>query len=199
MSALTRMSIRKIVFDIETKNLFAEVGSANPEALSIALVGVWDSATDTYTSYLEDELSKLWPLIEQADVLIGFNSDHFDIPLLNKYYPGDLTRIKSVDLLKEVKAAIGRRIKLDTLAQATLGLKKTATGVKAYEWWKRGEIDKIREYCLEDVRITKELYEYARTHGHLKYFDFNEVREIPLDTSSWEDVEPTPMPHTLPW
>ncbi len=193
------MAIRKVVFDIETQNLFAEVGSASPEALSIALVGVWDSATDSYTSYLEDELPKLWPLLEQADLLIGFNSDHFDIPLLNKYYPGDLTRIKSIDLLKEVKAVIGRRVKLDTLAQATLGLQKTATGIKAYEWWKRGEVDKIREYCLEDVRITKELYEYARQHGHLKYRDFNTVKEIPLNTASWEEVDPTPMPHTLPW
>lgn len=193
------MSVRKIVFDIETKNLFAEVGSASPDSLSISLVGVWDSETNSYTSYLEEELGKLWPLLEKADLLIGFNSDHFDIPLLNKYYPGNLTRIKSIDLLKEVKAVIGRRVKLDTLAQATLGAKKTATGLKAYEWWKRGEIDKIREYCLEDVRITKELYEYARAHGHLKYIDFNEVKEIPLDTSSWEDVTPTPMPHTLPW
>src|ERR1035437_9175873 len=89
------MSIRKVVFDIETKNLFEEVGSNNPADLDISVVAIYDSETDTYQSFTEDQFSKLWPILEKADLLIGYNSDHFDIPLLDKYYPGDLTTIKS--------------------------------------------------------------------------------------------------------
>ena len=191
--------MRKIVFDIETKNLFSEVGSSDPAALDISVVCIHDSATDTYSSYTEDTLKKLWPILEQADMLIGFNSDHFDIPLLNKYYPGDLTRIKSLDLLKEIRASIGRRIKLDSVAKGTLNVGKIGHGLEAITWWKNGEIDKIIKYCLEDVRITKELYDYARKNGTLKFKEGPGVKEFKLDTSKWEDKEESAMTFTLPF
>ena len=132
-------------------------------------------------------------------MLIGYNSDHFDIPILNKYYPGDLTRIKSLDILKEIKNSLGRRIRLDLVAEGTLGRKKTGNGLEAVVWWKNGEIDKIKKYCIEDVKITKELYEYALKNGVLKYKDLSETREIKLDTSKWEEKENTSINHTLPF
>ena len=132
-------------------------------------------------------------------MLIGYNSDHFDIPILNKYYPGDLTRIKSLDILKEIKNSLGRRIRLDLVAEGTLGRKKMGNGLEAVVWWKNGEIDKIKKYCIEDVKITKELYEYALKNGVLKYKDLSEIREIKLDTSKWEEKENTSINHTLPF
>ena len=105
------MSIRKIFFDIETRNVFEDVGSNNSADLDISIVAIYDSKTDTYQSFTQEQFNKLWPIIEQADMLIGYNSDHFDIPLLNKYYPGDLTKIKSLDIMKEIRAVLGRRIK----------------------------------------------------------------------------------------
>ena len=116
--------MRKIVFDIETKNLFKDVGSNNPIDLSISVVGVYDYERDSYTAYLEEEFGKLWQVIENTDTFITFNGDHFDIPLLNKYYSGDLFKIKSVDLLKEMQKSAGRRMKLDQIAEGTLGTKK---------------------------------------------------------------------------
>ncbi|MBU6430987.1 MAG: ribonuclease H-like domain-containing protein [Patescibacteria group bacterium] len=191
--------MRKIVFDIETKNTFQEVGSNNPADLDISVVCVYDYATDRYDSYLEKDFKNLWPIIEKADMLIGFNSEHFDTPLLNKYYPGDLIKIKSLDLLKEIKNSLGRRIKLDTIAEATLGKKKIGHGLEAIAWWKKGEIDKIIKYCLEDVKITREIYEYALKNGSLKYKDGNELKEIKLDTTDWEKEEAVSITHTLPF
>jgi len=191
--------MRKIVFDIETKNMFQDVGKNDPVLLDLSLIGVYDSETDAYTSYLQEDLPALWPLLEKADVLIGYNSDHFDIPLLNKYYPGDLTHIKSVDLLKEIRNSLGRRLKLDSVAEATLGKNKIGDGLQAITWWKEGAIDKIRKYCLEDVKITKELYDYALKNGVLKYKDYGTVRDIPLDTSSWEKIENASITKTLPF
>ena len=46
--------MRKIVFDIETKNFFHDVGKNDPTLLDIALVAVYDSETDSYSSYLEE-------------------------------------------------------------------------------------------------------------------------------------------------
>lgn len=191
--------MRYIVFDIETANAFPGLARTEIDRLELALVGVYDSATDTYSSYVKEELPKLWPLLEQADLLIGFNSNTFDIPLLDRYYPGDLTRVPSLDLLVEVQNVLGRRIRLQSLAEATLGKGKKGDGLKAVEWWREGLVDKVREYCIEDVRITKELYDYARENGKLKYKDLRDLRDIKLDTAHWgQAVAAVPMTHSLP-
>lgn len=194
------MAIRKIVFDIETTNDFAEVGSREPATLELAIVCIYDSANDSYQSFLKSELKALWPTLERADLLIGFNTEHFDLPILAKYYSGDLSHIKSVDLLKEVKTALGRRLKLDTLAEATLGKKKLGHGMESLVWWKNGEVEKVRKYCIEDVKITKELYDYARTHGILKYCDGKELKDIALPNApQWESFTTSTLTHTLPF
>jgi len=191
--------MRKIVFDIETRNVRFG-GSFDPRSLDLSVICIHDSLTDTYTSYFQEDLPKLWPILEHADMLIGYNSDHFDIPLLDKYYPGDLTKIKSLDLLKEVRGALGRRLRLDTIAEATLGTNKSADGLKAVEWWKKGEYDKVVKYCIDDVRITKDIYEYALKHGGLKYKELGQIKEIKLNTSSWEKpAQKQAMTHTLPF
>lgn len=194
--------MRKITFDIETRNIFQDVGSNESTALDISVVCIHDSSTDSYSSFLQEDLPKLWPILEQADMLITFNGDHFDIPLLNKYYSGDLTKIKSLDLLVEVKKVLGRRIKLDTIAEATLGINKSGHGLEAVAWWKAGEIDKIIKYCIEDVKITKDLYDYALLNKKLKYKDLGAqgtVRDIKLDTSNWEKADDSVMNFTMPF
>jgi len=190
--------MRKITFDIETSNeMFG--GDFNPLNLDLSVVCIHDSKTNAYTCYTQEELPSLWPILEKANLIIGYNSDHFDIPILDKYYPGDLKQIKSVDLLKEIRAVLGRRIKLDSVAQATLGTQKSADGLQAVRWWKEGKYDEVKKYCIDDVRITKELYDYARKNKHLKYKDYEGVREVKLDTRGWEKDADNTMTHTLPF
>ncbi|MDB5266406.1 MAG: box helicase domain protein [Parcubacteria group bacterium] len=191
--------MRKIVFDIETRNVFADVGKNDPTLLDIALVAIHDSETNEFSSYLEEDLPKLWPIIERADMLIGFNSDHFDVPLLNKYYPGDLSKIKSLDILKEIQKSYGRRMKLDQLAEGTLNKKKSGHGLDAIMWWRQGEIEKIRTYCIDDVRITKEIYEYATANQKLLFKEGGKLNEIKLDTSEWEKPNENILTFTLPF
>ena len=189
--------MRKIIFDCETANIFTDVGSARAEDLDLSVVCIYDSETDEYSSYFQEDLKKLWPILEKADLLIGYNSDHFDIPLLNKYYSGDLTKIKSLDLLKEIKNSLGRRLKLDTIAEATLGKNKSGHGVQATVWWKQGKYEEVKRYCLDDVKITKEIYDYALKNGILKYKDAGVVKDIKLDTSKWEEKNSSSITHTL--
>jgi len=191
--------MRKIVFDIETKNIFSDVGKNDPTLLDISVIAIYDSETDTYSTYSEEELGQLWPIIERADMLIGYNSDHFDIPLLNKYYPGDLSKIKSLDILKEIKESYGRRMKLDQIAEGTLDKNKISNGLEATSWWKKGLYNKVREYCTEDVRITKEIYDYAREHNKLLFKEGGKINEIPLDTSTWEKPNDNKLTFTLPF
>ena len=177
--------MRKIVFDIETRNIFEDVGKADPALLDISIVCIYDYSTDEYSSYLVEELPKLWKSLEDTEILIGFNSNHFDIPLLNKYYHGDLNNIQSLDILEEVRKSIGRRVGLGNIAEATLGHGKSGHGLQAVEWWKKGDIESIRKYCIEDVKVTKEVYEYALKNGKLKYKDGEIVKDAIIDTKDW--------------
>jgi len=188
--------MRRITFDIETS------GGGNiidPKTMELTVVGIHDTETDTFSTFTQEELPQLWTILEKADVLVGYNSDHFDIPILNKYYAGDLSTIHSIDLLSEIKNVLGRRLKLDSVAEATLGRKKTGHGLDAVTWWAQGEYEKVKKYCIEDVRITKDVYEYALKNGKVRYSDFGEKRDIKLDTSHWENGGKASLTHTLPF
>ena len=196
------MAFRKIVLDIETQNTFQETGSNDPADLSISLLVIYDYTDDTYRWYTEKNLGELWRILEHTDLIIGYNSDHFDIPLLNKYYPGDLTSIPSLDLLVHIKNSLGRRIRLDSVAEGTLDKHKIGHGLEAIKWWKEGKIEEIRKYCEEDVRITKEVYEYALKNKRLKYKELGTIKEFPINTSTWNSykkAESPAMNHTLPF
>ncbi|KKW39206.1 hypothetical protein A3I46_00530 [Candidatus Kaiserbacteria bacterium RIFCSPLOWO2_02_FULL_54_13] len=192
--------MRAITFDIESISDSFVRGHIDVNEQELTVVAIHDSDTDDYSSYLRDELHKLWPILERADMLIGFNSDTFDIPLLNRYYPGDLSHMRSLDLLAEVQKVLGRRIRLESLAQATLGRGKSGDGMKASEWWKEGKKKEVADYCIEDVRLTRELYDYALTHGILKYKDLRDIRDIKIDTSHWNGAAAMApaMTHALP-
>lgn len=189
--------MRIVTFDIETANWLQEGESRDPLNLDIALVGVHDSHTGEYSSYLEADLPKLWKILEHTDMLVGYNSDHFDIPLLNKYYPGDLSAIKSLDILKEIHASTGRRLKLDAVAEATLGQKKIGSGIQSLKWWREGQVDKVREYCLKDVEITRKIFDYALKHSKLLYKELGQNREVKLDTKDWLEKKAAALTYTL--
>lgn len=188
--------MRKIIFDIETDGIITTVGSKEVYP-NMYVVCIYDSETDKYSSYTLEQLKDLWPILEKADLLIGYNSDFFDIPILNRYYSGDLSKIASLDLLAEIKKSLGRRLKLDSVAEATLGRKKTGHGLEAIEWWKQGRYDEVIKYCIEDVRITKDIYDYALKNGVLKYKDLGVIKDIKLDISKWDKKNGSAITHTL--
>ena len=160
-----------MVLDIETKNTFQDVGAYNPALLQVSLVGVYFYETDTFESFLEADLPKLWPRLEHSDRIIGYNLTGFDMPCLQSYYTGEIMKLPMLDLMVEITSHLGYRPKLDDVAQGTLGIGKSGHGLQAVEFWKNGEIDKLRDYCLQDVKITRDVYEYALAQGHVKVND----------------------------
>ena len=98
-----------------------------------------------------------------------------------------------------VQKVLGRRIKLDTLAEATLGKKKSGNGLEAVTWWRNGEVEKVMKYCLDDVRVTRELYEYMRDHKSVKYRELGVIKELQLNTADWDDVPLAAMNFSLPF
>ncbi len=161
--------LNEIVFDIETQNTFAEVGN-DFKKFRVSVVSIYSYATDSYQSFVENEIGKLWPILEKADRLIGYNSEHFDLPILNNYYPGDLLKLPHLDLMKQIKEGAGMRLKLSDVAEATLdNISKSANGLQAIVWWREGKIAEIKKYCEQDVNVTKALYEFGRQNKQLFY------------------------------
>ena len=162
---------REVVLDIETRNTFQDIGSYNATLLDVSLVCCYFYETDAFEAFLQENLPKLWPRLERADRIIGYNLFGFDYPCLQRYYTGNLMKIPTIDLLVEIEKRIGFRVKLDDVAQATLGMGKSGHGLQAVEFWKKGELDKLRDYCLQDVRITRDVYEHALANQNVAYFD----------------------------
>ena len=57
---------------------------------------------------------------------------------------------------------------IDEHPQATLGAGKSADGLMAVEWWKKGEIQKIIDYCIQDVKVTRDVFQFGRQNGFVK-------------------------------
>ncbi len=155
---------REVVFDIETIGDIKDMAT-----MKVTVVSIYEYEHDRYTSFEEHELGSLWPILEKAERLIGYNSEHFDVPMLNKYYTGDLTKFPHLDLLKVIKESSGKRYKLNDIAKATLQIEKSADGLQAMKWFEEGKMDLIKEYCEQDVKVTKEVYEFGRQNRMLYY------------------------------
>lgn len=181
----------KIVFDIETKNLFSDVGGEeNIDKLDVSVVGVYSYDQDKYFCFGEEELDKLGQLLKSAGLLIGFCSKHFDVPVLEKYFKFNLAAIPHFDILEEIQKEFGRRISLGILAEANLGVGKTGDGLEAIELYKRGEIEKLKKYCLQDVKLTKEIFDLIRNQGYLWIPQRDVPQMIKLPLTYKEEVSP---------
>lgn len=184
--------MKQVILDIETQKTFNQVGGYHPEKLLVSFVGVIERdgfpeagrGEETRHELFEDDLPKLWPILEHADVIIGYNTDSFDLPALQPYYSGDITALPSLDLFVVVQEAYGRRISLDAIAQETLGTQKSGHGLDAIRYYQNEEFDKLAKYCMKDVEITRDIYDYGRKNKKLKFLNrWNNPIEIDIDFS----------------
>ncbi len=158
----------QLVLDLETQREFAEVEGRRPERLGVSIVGLYSYTTDRYEAYRESDLATtLAPRLKAAECLIGFNIRRFDLPVLTPYLSFSIEALPVLDIMESVVTHLGHRLSLESLAQATLGRGKSGSGLEALRWFKEGRFDLITQYCLEDVKLTKELYDYGRAHGRL--------------------------------
>ena len=72
-------------------------------------------------------------------------------------------------------------LKLESIARGTLGVGKFADGLQAVQWWKEGKIEKIIEYCIQDVKVTRDVFEYGKQNGKIKILRADDqVKEVPV-------------------
>ncbi len=160
-----------IVFDIETKKSFDDVGGwANMLELGVSLVGVYSYNHDKYRAFREEEFGQLSDVFKNAGTIIGYNSISFDVPILQQVLTGvDLTKINHVDLMVDIANTLGFRLKLDSVAKSTLNIGKSGDGLDAIKYYRAEQWEELAKYCLQDVRVTKELYDYGMSHGQVMF------------------------------
>lgn len=178
----------QLILDVETKLAFDDVGGFFPDRLGISFVGVCarngTSGKGEMLGFFEDDLPKLFPLLEKADVVVGFNIDNFDMPTFLPYYNSDITAIPTLDLMTRIKKETGHRIGLDAVAKATLGIGKTGDGLDAIKYYKNGQMQQLRDYCIQDVAVTRDVHDYGLQKGHVKFHNkWNRLIETPVDFS----------------
>ena len=179
------MGMKLVVFDVETKKAFDEVGGYHPEKLGVSVSGVWYGEEGTkgmLRGFREEEFPEMFKIFEKADRIVGFNSIDFDMPALSPYYVGDLLKLPNFDMLQEVEKKVGYRVKLDALAKETLGTQKGGSGLDAITYFHEGNWEKLIKYCLQDVEITRDLYLHALKQQELKFKNkWNELVRVPVD------------------
>ncbi len=163
-----------IVLDIETKNTFLEVGRDNFEALEISLIGFYSYKQDKFFSFNENEIERAAEFLKKAGLLVGFSISRFDLPVLKHHFGRlagwedfDPFLIPRVDLLDEIEFSLGQRVGLNILAKTNLGFGKNGKGLEAPNLYREGRLEELKNYCLNDVKITKDLYELAKKQGFL--------------------------------
>lgn len=157
-----------LVVDLETQNLVQDVGGwGHIDKLKISVACAYDSKTDQYLTFRENEISKLNDLCEER-LVIGYNIRGFDLIILQAYGL-NLDKLDVFDIMYDVQTLTRQKfLKLETLAQGTLNAGKSADGLLAVQWWKEGKIDDIIKYCQQDVQVTKDIFEYGRKNGLVK-------------------------------
>lgn len=181
-----------IVYDLESKKTFAEVGGPDKmDQLGVSFLGLYSYTQNKFFSFFERDLPKL-ELILQAEkpTIIGFNSIHFDNTVLQPYFKTlKINELPQVDILADIYRTLGFRMKLESVAQATLGEGKSGTGLDAIRYYREGNLEALAKYCLDDVRITRDVYEYGYKHGYILYTSGGEYFRMPVEWSTQPTIQ----------
>ena len=179
---MTNCNPNILVLDLETQNTFDEVGRQNIHKLKVSVVGTYDYQNHNYQSYEENEIHKLEERLKSVDLLIGFNVRRFDLVVLQPYLFSSVDSFPVLDLLEEIEKVRGHRVSLQSVAQATIDVTKTGQGLDAVGLYRRGQMEQLKSYCLNDVKLTKDIYEYGKTNGRVYFISNRDWKkyEIPI-------------------
>ena len=149
--------------------------------MGISVIGTYNNWTKESVAYVNFDdilpmdresswrpLNDFQDLLNQADVLVGFNNQSFDDNLIKANGFTIPENILNYDILVEIWKAVGIEPPFVYPTHAGYSLKqtceanglppKTGDGANAAVQWQRGEHKKVIDYCLNDIKITTELF-----------------------------------------
>lgn len=176
---------RYCVFDVETKRSAAEVGGWHrADRMGISVAILYDSTSDSFKTYLEKDIPDLIRDLQSFELVIGFNNKRFDNRVLSAYSVFNLASLPTLDIMEVITDRLGYRLSLDRLVEHTLGVKKSANGLLALQWYKEGKMDEIISYCRHDVKITRDLFLFGLENRYLLFQNkAGSVVRLPVDFS----------------
>lgn len=182
-----------IIYDIEILRAIQSRGESRLEGIDycagwqdhanmgISVVGVYDYAEDRYRAFCADNRRELLNLIgERRPLCVGFNNIRFDNAVMRVSEGWDAPAdAECYDLLREtwVASGLGPEFNfkthggfgLDAMCEKNFGTKKTGNGALAPVLWQRGQIGEVIDYCLNDVRLTKQLFDAVLRGDYIKH------------------------------
>jgi DEAD/DEAH box helicase domain-containing protein len=169
---------KEIFFDIETLGLSHEVegGRSKIAQFGLAVAVTWDPQKH-FRRWFEPEVKALIFELDRFARIVSFHGDRFDFEVLRGYHSVVNLGPKSFDLLADLQRRFGSRIKLDDLAQETLGHQKTGNGVEIVQWWREGRKEEVCKHCENDVQLLVDLVKFARRKKHVVV----NQRQLPVD------------------
>lgn len=180
-----------VYFDLETRRSAAEVGGWHETGkMGISVAVTYSTAEEAYHIYTEDQAVDLINELQSADLVVGYNHIGFDYGVLQPHAFWDIKEMtRNLDLCTYLSERIGHRLKLDSVATASLGNSKTAEGTQALKWWaeyeKTGNPDKLTDiarYCCFDVKVTMAVHQFGAKNGFVRYDDKNgAILTLPVD------------------
>lgn len=188
------------------------------DKLGVAVACVWEYRTARMRVYGPDDVPALQARLMVADRISGFNILNFDFPVIwgipkrewiaassglanTPYKTLDIkTAIlpKTDDMLRRIWQALGlipdvfsnahKGWGLDAVAEATLSARKIGFGGDAPKWFQAGLIQKVVNYCADDVALERDLTDFVDDHGYvLNFLDKSQYdHPLRLDIPAWE-------------
>jgi DNA polymerase elongation subunit (family B) len=182
-----------ITFDIETYSP-SDLNHIDVKEFRCSVCGAFISwlndGQGQYIAFLEDNIKEFLELLKHADLIIGYNHIWFDLPVLQKYADFDLLKLPCYDIMLKVEQKIGSKLRLNDLCKANFdGDLKTDSYSVYRHYHKDGKWLELIDYCMNDVRLTEQLFQQILTTKKLTYYDLHIQKEILLDEVEFGKVE----------
>lgn len=165
------MSNHIIVYDLEIEKPLSEMpGETDDERWNAVRMGdagisclvLYDSASRRYHLYDKHNLDDGVSHLNTADLLVSFNGIGFDSEVIHGV-TGRYVTVAQYDILHEIWKALKHKQKgyrLQEVATRTINLSKNNNGAGAPALAKQGRWAELLDYCLNDVHVTKELFNH---------------------------------------
>lgn len=173
--------MRALILDLETrlhaKHLAQdeELGWARLKAGDggISSLCIYDTHEGWLFLYDEHSIREAVTLLESADVVVGYRSEGFDIPVIEGVLGRKLRLREHIDLYALIARTnatlgiIGKKgdFTLDAVCRRAYGRGKSGSGAHAPDLYAEKRYGQLFNYCGLDVRLTRDLLFYIAEHG----------------------------------
>ena len=198
LPALALLPKNTLFLDAESQKSAQEVGGwRNIPDMLMSVAVTWHAGSRRFSYFYPKYPHALAFELLTADLIIGHNLLAFDLKLLDRYIvqaikaacKGDgrtpvqrflrqfgysraryweVAGVQFIDTLTSLEHATGRKLGLDSLAQATLKAPKSGHGLDAIKWYREEQFTKLYAYCAQDVALTRDLFLHGLTYGTVK-------------------------------